>query len=179
MSMLLEATPRKPSPASVDPWAWREARATLPALAASRRNLRGRLGVAAALVVALGAGAYAAHAQSARIAPWVRPILRSVGYPWREANLRVETVSSRLVAEGRASALIVEGALVNVSNREIDAPALRLAVRSADGAEIFTWRAHAAKTHLGAGERSRFSSRLEAPPSAGVDVAVALEAKGE
>jgi len=179
MSLLAQAAPRKSSPARVDPWAWRNARAAPPAPARTRGDLRGKLWLVAAFGLAVGAGAYAADAQSARLAPWVRPILRSVGHPWREPKLRVETVSSRLVAEGRASALLVEGALVNVSNHAIDAPALRLAVRSADGAEIFVWTAHVAKTRLGAGEKSRFSSRLEAPPSAGVDVAVALQAKSD
>jgi hypothetical protein len=160
----------------VDPWAWRSARAA-PVVAVKRRDLRARLVLSAALAVAVGV--YVAHAQSARLAPWVRPILHSVGYPWREAKVRVEGVSSRLVAEGPASALVVDGVVVNVSNRRIDAPALRLAVRAADGAEIFVWTAHAAKAHLSAGERVRFSSRLEAPPSAGVDVAVEIENKGD
>jgi len=167
----------KSSPLGADPWAWRRARAAPPAATKPRADRRGKLWLCAALALAAGAGAYAAHAQSARIAPWVKPILREIGYPWRETRIRVEGVSSRLVAEAHASALVVEGAVENVGNREIDAPALRLAVRSADGDEIFVWTAHPAKTHLLPGERSRFSSRLEAPPSAGVDVAVTLEAK--
>jgi len=169
LSTLAQAGSQK----SVDPWAWRRARAA-PVAPAKPRDLNAKLITAAALALAVAAGAYGAHAQSARLAPWVRPILRSVGYPWRGTALRVDGVSSRLVAEGHASALLVEGAVVNVSGHEIEAPPLRLAVRSADGAEMFVWTAHTAKARLGVGERSRFSSRLEAPPSDGVDVAVSI-----
>ena len=170
----------KPLPWSADPWAWRRQRSRCEQPPAKARgDWRPRLALLAAISLTIGGGAYAAHAQSARIAPWVNPILRGVGYPWGVAALKVTAVSSRLVAEGRAQALVVEGEVVNAGAREIDAPILRLAVRSADEAEIFVWTTHPAKTHLAPGERSRFSSRLEAPPSAGVDVAVALGKKGD
>ena len=178
MSQTALAAPLEASHSGGDPWAWRAART--PAAAVQPRAGRRRpWALAAALAFTLGAGGWTAHTHSARLAPWVAPILRSIGYPWRTTGLKILSVSSRLTAEGRAPALLVEGEVVNASNREIDAPALRLAVRSADGEEIFVWTAHTAKTHLAPGARSRFSSRLEAPPSAGVDVAVALGTKGD
>jgi len=176
MSYLVDAAPAKSSDAQFDPWAWRSARAPAPE-AKPRESRRGRRLLMATFAIALASGAWAARTHGARL--WVEPLLRGAGYPWRETGLRVEGVSSRLVAEGSASALVVEGAVENVGNREIAAPVLRLAVRSADGGEIFVWTAHPAKAHLAPGERSRFSSRLEAPPSAGVDVAVALGTKGD
>ncbi len=153
--------------ALADPFDWRRRRAApLPPRSSKR------VAIAAALALALAAGAFAERAPIARVA---HPILRSAGFPWRSANVKIESLTGHMASNGRDGALIVEGIVENTTSREIEVPSLRLAVRSADHAEIFVWSARPAKSRLAPGERTRFSSRLEDPPQQRYDVAASLE----
>lgn len=68
--------------------------------------------------------------------------------------------------------LVVEGRLVNISNRVVPLPRLRLAVRDRTGKEIYTWNAAPPKAQLEPGEATPFRSRLASPPPDGASVEV-------
>ncbi len=163
----------KSSPRSADPFAWRELRAG-PELVSKprRRALPVRTAFALTLVAALGGFAL----YKFPLASGIPSLSASLHLPWRGAEVRVENVTSRIVDQGRT--LLVEGAVVNTSGRDMASPLLRLAVRSADQAEIFVWSAHTAESHLAPDARTRFSSKLASPPNGGVEVTVALQPAG-
>lgn len=177
MSQAALALPGKRSPERVDPFSWRDHnRHPVRGAPARPRVGRRRMTLAmAALTIAAGMLALGAHAD--RFAPIVRPVVASLRLPWIAPEVRVEKVSGRLIDDGRT--LLVEGTIVNASGRDLKSPTLRLAIRAADRSEIFVWTARPAEAHLAPEGRTRFSSRLAAPPTGGVEVAVALQTAGE
>jgi len=163
MSHAAVAAPRAQTSELGDVFDWRQRRSTTSAKRPARRRSR----LAALGLAALVAAGFA-------FAPTVVRFARTA---WAPSPLRVEEIGSRLADDGRT--LLVEGTLVNRSARDVATPLLRLAVRSADHTEIFAWTVRTEATHLASGARTRFTSKLAAPPGGGVDVAVSLPASGE
>jgi len=68
--------------------------------------------------------------------------------------------------------LVVEGRIVNLTNRIMDVPRLRIAVRNAAGQEVYAWTALAQNPILGPRDSLPFRTRLASPPSDANEVAV-------
>ena len=68
--------------------------------------------------------------------------------------------------------LIVEGTIVSVVSKPTNVPRLRFALRSATGAEVYSWTAPPSQPTLGAFEALPFRTRLASPPAEGHDVQV-------
>jgi len=68
--------------------------------------------------------------------------------------------------------LVVEGRIVNLTNRIMDVPRPRLAVRNAAGQEVYAWTALAQTPILGPRDSLPFRTRLASPPSEANEVAV-------
>lgn len=107
-----------------------------------------------------------------RTVPDAASVYETVGLP---VNLRGvdfrEVRGSSETADG-VVVLVVEGTLVNITSREIPLQRLRLAVRDAQGREIYTWTAAAPKAVLAPGESVAFRSRLASPPPDGRSIEV-------
>jgi hypothetical protein len=61
---------------------------------------------------------------------------------------------------------------VNVTNRTVEVPRLRFALRSRAGHEVYAWTTVTGRSTLGPGESAAFRTRLASPPSEGRDVVV-------
>jgi predicted Zn finger-like uncharacterized protein len=159
------------------------ARTAAKTISLSRRlgaRLR-RLAVAAACAVAL-AGAMAAVAARAAIVaaiPATGGLYAAIGLPVNPVGLTIDDVSARLGLGGDKSLLVVEGALVNLRGKQTVAPNLRIALRAADGRELYVWTTRPPKDRLAAGERAGFVARLAAPPPGVVDALVKFVAPGD
>ena len=68
--------------------------------------------------------------------------------------------------------LVVDGKIVNLTNRIMDVPRLRIAVRNAAGHEVYAWTALAQSPILGPRDSLPFRTRLASPPSDAKDVVV-------
>ena len=68
--------------------------------------------------------------------------------------------------------LVIEGVIVSMTSKEVDVPRLRFALRSASGAEVYSWTAPPSQPTLGPFEVLPFRSRLASPPAEGHDVQV-------
>jgi hypothetical protein len=68
---------------------------------------------------------------------------------------------------------------VNLREAETAAPDLRIALRAADGRELYVWTTRAPKSRLARGERARFAARLAAPPEGIADALVKFVAPGD
>ncbi|MGA2493455.1 MAG: hypothetical protein ABSF67_10945 [Roseiarcus sp.] len=139
-------------------------------LAARVRRFAAPVACAAALAGAMAA--VAARAEIVAIAPATGGLYAAIGLPVNPVGLAIADVSARLGAGGDKSLLAVEGALVNLRGKETAAPNLRIALRAADGRELYVWTTRPPKDRLAAGERVPFVTRLASPPPGVVDALV-------
>jgi predicted Zn finger-like uncharacterized protein len=146
-------------------------------LAAWSRRLVAPVACAAALAGAMAA--VAARAAIVAAAPATGGLYAAIGLPVNPVGLAIADVSARLGAGGDKSLLAVEGALVNLRGNDTAAPDLRIALRAADGRELYVWTTRPPKDRLAAGERMRFVARLAAPPPGVVDALVKFVAPGD
>jgi len=68
--------------------------------------------------------------------------------------------------------LVVDGKIVNLTNRIMDVPRLRIAVRNAAGHEVYAWTTLAQSPILGPRDSLPFRTRLASPPGDAKDVVV-------
>jgi predicted Zn finger-like uncharacterized protein len=132
-----------------------------------------KIAVAAVLVlVAMFCGAIHFRNAIARLIPGTAIAYAAIGLPVNLRGVAIEKVVSRMLDDGGASLLVVEGELVNLTNERITLPRLRFAVRSDKGAELFSWTAPADRAAINPGERMTFRRRLASPPPEGSDILV-------
>jgi predicted Zn finger-like uncharacterized protein len=146
-------------------------------LAARVRRLAAPVACAAALAAAMAA--IAARAEIVAAVPATGGFYAAIGLPVNPVGLAIAGVSARLGAGGDKSLLAVEGALVNLRGRETAVPNLRIALRAADGRELYVWTTRPPKDRLAAGERAPFVARLAASPPGVVDALVKFVAPGD
>jgi predicted Zn finger-like uncharacterized protein len=143
-----------------------------PTAAAGGEAARGRLrltAAVAAIVVSIGTVGLAA------------PILG--GLPARlmageGTGLEFRAVRSETVMIGSASTLVVEGEIVNRTERTVALPAVRIALKAPDGADVGAWLVEPNADHLAAGQAIGFRSARPAPPAAATQVSLSLAARG-
>ena len=145
--------------------------------AARLRRLAAPLAVVATVAVAMAA--VAARGAIVAAAPAVGALYAAIGLPVNPTGLGITDVRARLGGGGDKSLLAIEGAVVNLSGRSAPAPNLRIALRAADGRELYVWTTRPPKDRLAANERAPFVARLAAPPPGVVDALVKFAAPGD
>jgi hypothetical protein len=68
--------------------------------------------------------------------------------------------------------IVINGQIINETDRELDVPKVRLAVRDQSGKEIYHWTVLADQSRLGPREQGTFKARLESPPADAADLEV-------
>ncbi len=162
------APARLPRPAARGPSLGRRlgrfARKLAPPLAA--------LGLLAGSMTAIGAREAIVAA-----APLTAGAYAAIGLPVNLRGLAIDDVKAELDQDKKV--LVIEGFIANLRATETSAPDLRIALRAADGRELYVWTTHAPKDRLAHGERVRFAARLAAPPDGAVDALVKFAAPGD
>jgi hypothetical protein len=131
-------------------------------------------------LVIIGTMAIAARAAIVSIAPATAAIYAGVGIPVNLRDLSVGDVHATTTQQPVSSGeLVVTGEIVNLRDREMTAPNLRLALRDGDGRELYVWTTRASKQHLSAHEHVTFRARLAAPPAGVRDVLVKFVGPGD
>ena len=87
------------------------------------------------------------------------------GVQFKEVKVTTETVEGKQV-------LVISGVIVGQTNKPVELPRLRFAVRDAQGAEIYAWNSVLDQSVLKPGERATFKSRLASPPAEGRSIDV-------
>jgi predicted Zn finger-like uncharacterized protein len=151
-------------------------RSRRPPLARLARRLAAPL--AAASLLAGSMTAIGARESIVAAAPFAAGAYAAIGLPVNVRGLRIDNLRARLDASGDKKILLVEGAIVNVRRGETAAPDLRIALRAADGRELYVWTTRAPKERLARGERVDFAARLAAPPEGIEDALVKFVAPG-
>jgi len=80
-------------------------------------------------------------------------------------KLSSETVDGKPV-------LVIDGFIVATGTKPVEIARLRLVVRDAQGASIYSWNAVLEQAVLQPGERTSFKSRLASPPPNAQDLSV-------
>jgi predicted Zn finger-like uncharacterized protein len=107
-----------------------------------------------------------------RYVPQTASLFAAIGLPVNLRGLAFTDVKvGREEAEG-VSVLVVEGNIVSSSNKPVEVPRIRFAVRNSTGQEIYAWTALPARSILAPQETLPFKSRLASPPADATDVLV-------
>lgn len=129
--------------------------------------------VATIVAIIIGATALIAMRERiVRILPQAAAGFRAVGLPVNLVGLELRDVRSRIVTDGARKVLVTEGQIVNIRRAETHVPAIRLAVRGANGLERYVWTEPTPKSWLEPGEGMAFRARLASPPQDGAEVMV-------
>lgn len=105
-------------------------------------------------------------------APQSAGFYAAIGLPVNLRGLVFEDIRSSEEIHNKVPVLVVEGKIVNVTDRTVEVPRLRFALRNKDGLEIYAWTALSEPRLLAAGERSPFRSQLASPPREAHDIVV-------
>ena len=95
-----------------------------------------------------------------------------IGMPVNLRGLDFDSLTTATEQHEGVPILVVEGNIVNDTNKTADVPHLRFAVRNAARQEIYSWSAVPSRTLLPPGETLAFRSRLASPPPDSHDVLV-------
>ncbi len=71
--------------------------------------------------------------------------------------------------------IVIKGELINVTDSQLSAPSIRIAVRDKQGKELHNWVVRPDKDSVGPRGKSPFSARLESPPAESYDLEFRLE----
>ncbi len=135
--------------------------------------------LAAASLLAGSMTAIGARESIVAAAPFAAGAYAAIGLPVNLRGLGVDNLRARIDASGDKKVLLVEGSIVNLRRGETAAPELRIALRAADGRELYVWTTRAPKERLARGERVDFAARLAAPPEGAEDALVKFVAPGD
>lgn len=105
-----------------------------------------------------------------RAYPKVASLFTEIGLPVNLTGLEFRNLNTLRELENGQPVLVVEGAVGNLTLSSQPMPGLRLALRSADGQEIYAWSVEPKTATVPAGDEVRFRSRLAAPPEEAVDI---------
>jgi predicted Zn finger-like uncharacterized protein len=115
-------------------------------------------------LAAMIAGLIGWRAEVVRLAPQTASLYAAVGLPVNLRGLIFDGVKIGGETQDGIPVLVVSGTIVNVTQRTVEVPRLRFAVRNQAGLEVYAWTAQPAQPVLGAGETLAFRSRLASPP---------------
>ena len=135
--------------------------------------------LAAASLLAGSMTAIGARESIVAAVPLAADAYAAIGLPVNSRGLGIENLRARIGVSDDKRVLVVEGAVVNRREGETAAPDLRIALRAADGRELYVWTTRAPKNRLARGERVRFAARLATPPEGVEDALVKFVAPGD
>jgi hypothetical protein len=143
------------------------------------RRPRGKVLLAALIILGVAATALAARAPITRAAPAAARVYAAIGLPVNLRGVSFEDVKTSLVNGEGGRVLTIEGALVNLRDGKTEAADMRIALRDAASHEIYAWTAHAPKAVLAPREQAPFRLRLAAPPIGATEVMVRFATSAE
>jgi len=121
------------------------------------------LGLACAVPLA---GAAAFPESVSRVAPAAIRLYALAGIEVNIFGFAIRDVASELQTESGAPLLAVRGEVVNVADTALTVPALRFALRDAEGRETYAWTMDGVGSRtLKPGEATSFLTRVAAPPA--------------
>lgn len=134
------------------------------------------------LFLVAGGASFAGHFYRADIVdalPPAKRIYSLLNIPISARGLEFEGVSYAITTEDQQPVLQVTGAVVNLADKEMAIPKIRIALRDAQQREIYTWTVGAESVKLAPGASAPFKTRLSSPPTEAYDLKVRFIQPGE
>jgi len=156
-------------PPDIESVAARRARA---AARRRRERLRFRLPLAIVALIALCVALLGWRRDIVRYAPQLASFYNAIGLPVNLRGIEFADVKIGNEIHDGVPVLVIEGLIVSTVSMPVDVPRLRFALRSATGAEVYSWTAQPSQPVLGPFETLPFRSRLASPPADGQDIQV-------
>jgi predicted Zn finger-like uncharacterized protein len=127
---------------------------------------------AGAALVASAAGAVVFREDIAEMWPNAAGAFAAVGLDVNVYGLEFSDLDIDRTFEGPTPVLVVKGAVRNIGAEQRAAPPLRLALRDAHGAEVYSWLVKVDAPSIEPGGASAFTAVLDNPPGQAVDLEV-------
>jgi len=126
------------------------------------------------ILVAAGlfAGALVYRETIVRALPDLAAVYAAVGLPVNLRGMEFRDLATRIDTDDGRPILVVEGRIDNLTDQTLAVPRLRLAIRRAEGSEVYTWAAPPPRPTIAPREQLAFRSRLTTLPPAGHDIEV-------
>jgi predicted Zn finger-like uncharacterized protein len=119
------------------------------------------------------------RADIVRTMPQTASFYADIGLPVNLRGLAFADVTSAFETSEGVPVLLVKGRITNIARQPREVPRLRLALRSAAGAEVYAWTALPVKSKLAPGEEEPFETRLASPPTDGQAVVLRFFNRGD
>jgi predicted Zn finger-like uncharacterized protein len=107
-----------------------------------------------------------------RVFPQTASFYAMLGLPVNLRGVILNDIATTTEQRDGVPILVVEGNVVNDTNRIVDVPRLKFVVRNSVNEEIYSWTAVPPRATLPPGDTVAFRSRLASPPPDGRDVLV-------
>lgn len=119
------------------------------------------------------------HTQIVQAVPSMAPIYDALGYKVNSRGLDFADITYAREIDNGVTVLAIRGQIVNVSDREIPVPKVRVTVRDADKRNIYGWTFTPDTSKLDPKARAPFATRLESPPPDAWDLEIRFAKAGE
>ena len=146
--------------------------ARAPRPASARTAARLPLAAAIAALMLVSAALLGFRKDVVRHAPQLASFYSAIGMPVNLRGLAFTDLKIGNEIHDGVPVLVIEGMIVSTTSKTADVPRLRFALRSASGAEVYSWTAPPTQPTLGAFETLPFRSRLASPPAEAHDIEV-------
>jgi predicted Zn finger-like uncharacterized protein len=145
-----------------------------PRTASRKHKPRGRLPLAAAIAALMLVSAMLVSFRKdvVRHAPQLASFYSAIHMPVNLRGMAFTDLKIGNEIHDGVPVLVIEGVIVSTTSKIADVPRLRFALRSASGAEVYSWTAPPTQPKLGAFETLPFRSRLASPPAEAHDIEV-------
>jgi len=114
-----------------------------------------------------------------RMMPGLAGLYAAAGMPVNVRGLEFRELRTTRELHDGVALLVTEGRVANVSGRELELPAIRLAALGANGRELYAWSATAARPSLADGGTVAFKSRLASPPADAENIQVRFMSRSD
>jgi predicted Zn finger-like uncharacterized protein len=165
------APPRPAGGGKLDYFELRRLRA-LRAITRRERGLGLTIGHLSAVMLGILVALIYTRENIVRIMPQTASLYALAGFHINLRGLAFEDVKTAYEVQDGVRVLTVEGQIRNIAGANRPVGRLRLALRNAAGAEIYTWTALPERASMSAGEVQSFKTRLASPPAEGKDLRV-------
>jgi predicted Zn finger-like uncharacterized protein len=114
-----------------------------------------------------------------RYVPQTASLFAAIGLTVNLRHLTFEDVKITKEENDGVPVLVVEGTIASQSNKPVEVPRIRFAMRNATGQEIYAWTTRPGRSILEPGDKLPFRSRLASPPAEASDVMVRFVKAGD
>lgn len=136
-------------------------------------------GILLAMIAAAGWLFDSMQSQIVQAFPSTAPIYDAMGYKVNSRGLDFADITYAREIDNGVTVLAIRGKIVNISDREVPVPKVRVTVRDADKRNIYGWTFTPEMSKLDPKARAAFSTRLESPPPDAWDLEIRFAKAGE